>query len=161
MSAYGSIDVLRDADRFVTERDGITTRHLLSFGGHYEPARTSIGPLIAHNDERLAAGHGYPSHRHSGVEIVTWVVSGRLLHSDGAGGRTVLEAGSVQVLSAGSGVVHEERAADVPTRFIQMWLTLDAADAVPVHAAATAYDDLRSRLVPVARGGADAAGKVP
>jgi redox-sensitive bicupin YhaK (pirin superfamily) len=158
VTGYESIAVLRAGDRFVSERDGVTTRHLLSFGDHYDPSRTSYGPLIAHNDETLAPGAGYALHRHSGVEIVTWVVSGRLVHTDDAGIETALTAGTVQALSTGCGMGHAERSIDEPTRFVQMWLSGGDVDARPHYRAAHVNDvDLRSRLVPIAGGPTTAA----
>jgi redox-sensitive bicupin YhaK (pirin superfamily) len=156
----------RSAERFTTVGDGVRTRHLVSFGDHYDPARTSLGPLIAHNDEVVEPGSGYAPHRHRGVEIVTWVVAGRLVHRD-RDGEAVLVAGGAQVLRAGSGVEHEETggsmdaADDDPltaprplgaTRFIQMWLPSD--EAAPPHHSTAHFDDasLRSRLTAVAAG---------
>jgi len=167
MAAHERVLVRRSAERFTTVGDGVRTRHLLSFGDHYDPELTVLGPLVAHNDEVVEPGSGYPPHRHVGVEIVTWVVSGRLVHRDPTG-EAVLERGSAQLLSAGTGVMHEEAggAMDVgdddpltaprplgATRFIQMWLTSDDPEAGPRHSVAQ-FDDatLRTRLVPIASG---------
>jgi quercetin 2,3-dioxygenase len=165
MAARDHVLVRRSAERFTTVGDGVRTRHLLSFGDHYDPDLTALGPLIAHNDEVVEPGCGYPPHRHVGVEIVTWVVSGRLLHRDPAG-EAELGPGSAQLLSAGSGATHEETggSADVgrsdpitaprplgATRFIQMWLASDQVDEGPRHEVAR-FDDatLRTGLVPIA-----------
>jgi redox-sensitive bicupin YhaK (pirin superfamily) len=173
VAAQDLVRVRRSAERFTTVGDGVRTRHLLSFGGHYDPTQTTLGPLIAHNDEVVEPGSRYAPHRHRGVEIVTWVVSGRLLHRD-PNGEALLEPGSAQLLRAGSGVVHEEIATAVDasdpdavdgdpltaprplgaTRFVQMWLSAEDASA-PQHTFAR-FDDaeLRSRLVPIAAGSA-------
>jgi redox-sensitive bicupin YhaK (pirin superfamily) len=167
MAAHQRVLVRRSAERFTTVGDGVRTRHLLSFGDHYDPDLTALGPLVAHNDEVVEPGSGYPPHRHVGVEIVTWVVSGRLLHRDPAG-EADLGPGSAQLLSAGSGVTHEEAggSADVgdddpvtaprplgATRFIQMWLASDEVEGRPRHSVAR-FDDatLQTRLVPIASG---------
>jgi quercetin 2,3-dioxygenase len=158
VTTAGEVRVQRSADRFVTVGNGVRTSHLLSFGDHYDPSRTTIGPVIAHNDEIVDPGAGYALHRHRGIEIVTWVVAGRLAHRDSAG-EGVLGPGSAQLLGAGSGVDHEETAAIAdgrvtsPTRFIQMWLAADRPDSEPRYASAQ-FDAaaLRSQLVPVAAG---------
>ncbi|MGN6252420.1 MAG: pirin family protein [Marmoricola sp.] len=117
------LEVRRAAQRSRTDGAGRTTRHGLSFGSHYDPLNVAFGPLVAHNDERLEPGAGYPDHRHVDTEIVTWVVSGALRHHDDRGHTAVVAAGSVQVLRAGAGVVHSEvAAAGGPTRFVQSWL---------------------------------------
>jgi redox-sensitive bicupin YhaK (pirin superfamily) len=170
VAGQSAVSVRRSAERFTTVGDGVRTRHILSFGGHYDPALTAFGPLIAHNDEVAEPGSGYAPHRHRGVEILTWVVAGRLVHRDPAG-ETVLGPGSAQLLSAGSGVTHEEMGGSMEswaapldddpltaprplgaTRFIQMWLAADSSEP-PRHQAAQ-FDDaeLRSRLVPIVAG---------
>jgi quercetin 2,3-dioxygenase len=162
VTATGSVLVRRSAERFETVGDGVRTRHLLSFAEHYDPALTSLGPLIAHNDEVVEPGAGYASHPHRGVEIVTWLVAGRLIHRE-SGGEAILGPGSAQVLSAGSGARHEELAGPTatsePTRFVQMWLRSDDPDAGPRHTTAR-FDDyeLRTRMVPIAAGEAALAG---
>lgn len=111
------------------------TRHSFSFGADYDPARLEFGPMVCHDDHLLGPGRGFDTHRHSGLEIVTWVVTGTLRHTDSTGPTTVVPAGSVAVLSTGDGVEHSEIAADRgPCRFVQVWLR--AADT----GSATGYD---------------------
>jgi redox-sensitive bicupin YhaK (pirin superfamily) len=104
-----------------------TTRHSFSFGAHYDPANLGFGPLVAHNDDEVAPGGGYPDHPHRDLDIVTWVLDGALLHTDSLGHRSVLGPGTVQVQSAGSGIRHAETVErdSGPTRFVQAWLRPD------------------------------------
>lgn len=128
------IEVRRAADRFLTEADGRSTAHSFSFGEHYDPGNLGFGALIAHNDELLDVGAGYDAHVHRDTEIVTWVLSGALQHSDDLGHTSTVVPGQVQVLSAGSGVTHTEtNAASIPTRFIQTWLRPDEAGGPPAY----------------------------
>lgn len=141
MHPLPTIEVRRAADRATTAVPGIETRHSFSFGRHYDPADTGHGLLVAHNDERVVAGHGYPPHLHRDLEIVTWVVSGTLRHEDDQGGSRVVGAGSVQVLSAGSGVRHAElndAGAGPEVRFVQMWLRPSSVGTPPAYAVAAA-----------------------
>jgi redox-sensitive bicupin YhaK (pirin superfamily) len=108
-------------DRFVTRETGRRTRHSFSFGSSYDPERVSFGPLIALNDDLLAAGVGYDAHEHADVVVVTWVVSGALVHED-KGGIVTQRAGELAVTRAGTGITHSERAGDRATRFVQAWL---------------------------------------
>lgn len=129
-----SLHLYRAGDRFLTEADGRSTRHLFSFGPHYDPSRLGFAAMVAHNDETLPPGTGYPEHRHSELEIVTWVVSGALRHTDGAGRTALLLPGDVQRISAGTGIVHAEQAeSSVETRFLQTWLRPDQAGRVPAY----------------------------
>ncbi len=122
-----TVEIRRGTARFVEREAGRQTRHAFSFGSDYDPERVSFGPLVCHDDHLLGPGTGFDSHRHSDLEIVTWVVSGALRHVDSWGGESVVRTGSVAVLSTGSadagGVEHSEHATDDgPCRFVQMWL---------------------------------------
>jgi redox-sensitive bicupin YhaK (pirin superfamily) len=134
-----SVEIRRGTDRYLTRGEGHFTRHSFSFGGHYDPENVAFGPLVCHDDHRLAAGTGFDDHPHRDLEIVTWVLSGSLRHTDSAGHSGEVGPGSLQVLSAGSGVTHAEIAGpDGPARFVQAWLTPDrpggdpSYDVVPV-----------------------------
>lgn len=147
-----TIEVRRATDRFTTETEGRTTRHSFSFDRHYDPANLGFGLLLAHNDDRLAAGCGYAPHRHRDVEIVTWVLAGTLLHDDAEGHRGAVRPGLVQSLSAGRGVEHSEVAdAGGPVRFVQVWLPPDEPGATTRYRLADP-GDLTGALVPVASG---------
>lgn len=122
-------------DRYVTAAEGRTTFHSFSFGSFYDPANLGFAAMIAHNDENLPPGTGYPDHPHSDVEIVTWVLEGALRHTDDSGASRVLLPGDVQRTSAGTGIVHAEvTEPGVTTRFLQTWLRPDVAGAVPSSA---------------------------
>jgi hypothetical protein len=94
--------------------------------------------MVAHNDETLPPGTGYPDHPHSELEIVTWVLDGALRHTDTAGRTGVLGPGEVQRISAGTGIVHAETTEPgVETRFLQTWLRPDEAGRTPSYGVAT------------------------
>lgn len=118
-----SVEIRRGTDRYLTRGEGYFTRHSFSFGPHYDPENVSFGPLVCHDDHRLRAGAGFPDHPHADVDIVTWVLSGSLSHTDSEGHAGVVRPGSVQVLRAGSGVTHAEIAGpEGQVRFVQAWL---------------------------------------
>jgi redox-sensitive bicupin YhaK (pirin superfamily) len=121
-----TIEVRRAADRFVTRAQGRTTWHSFSFGAHFDPDNVGFGALVAHNDEQLPAGTGYPDHPHRDVEIVTIVLEGALRHTDSDGRTGVVVPGEVSRTSAGAGIVHAEvTEPGVTTRFVQTWLRPD------------------------------------
>lgn len=126
-------------ERFVTAGEGRETRHSFSFGPHYDAANLGFAGLVCHNDDRLAPGSGYPDHLHQEIEVVTWVLTGALAHRDSTGSSGVLVPGQVQVMSAGSGVVHSEYAEPGagPTRFVQTWVRPAAWGAAPAYASAS------------------------
>jgi quercetin 2,3-dioxygenase len=118
-----TVEIRRGSTRSVEREPGRVTRHSFSFGADYDPTRLSFGPMVCHDDHLLGPGRGFETHRHSGLEIVTYVVSGSLRHTDSTGSVSVVPAGSAAVLSTGDGVEHSEFAtADGPCRFVQVWL---------------------------------------
>lgn len=132
------IEVRTAAGRFATHAEGRSTYHSFSFGSHYDPGNVGFASLVAHNDERLPPGTGYAEHPHADTEIVSWVLDGALRHSSTVGS-AVLGPGSVQRLSAGSGVRHSE-VSDHPqltTRFVQTWVRPDESGLRPAWDSAT------------------------
>jgi len=153
-----SIEVRRAGSRFTTTAPGRVTRHSFSFGAHYDPSNTSFGSLVCHNDDLVQPGSGYDDHPHRDLEIVTWVLSGELSHRDDAGRSGVVTPGRIQVMSAGSGVVHAEvvEPGAGPTRFVQTWVLPDEPGGAPSYDSATVTPG--DAWLPVASGGrADAA----
>lgn len=125
----------------MTRSDGVVSRHSFSFGSHYDPGNVRHGVLVAHNEEELLPGAGYGDHTHRDAEVVTWVLEGRLAHRDSSGNSGVLVPGTVQRMSAGTGVVHSERNARTAApgaagsvRFVQMWVQPDRPAAAPSYA---------------------------
>jgi redox-sensitive bicupin YhaK (pirin superfamily) len=123
VEAVVRVELRPSGSRFATVADGVVSRHSFSYGPHYDPDNVAFGVLVAHNDDTLAPGAGFPSHSHRGVEIVTWMIDGELSHHDDTGGRRVLRPGMAQRLSTGTGVVHSERnAGTADARYVQMWV---------------------------------------
>ena len=118
----GRAVIVRSAERGSTVAGWLDSRHSFSYRGAYDPANTHFGLLLVCNEDRLAAGAGFAEHPHRDVEVVTWVVSGRLAHADDAGHRGEARAGVVQRMSAGGGVRHSEHAVGGPAHYVQMWL---------------------------------------
>ncbi|KRB78362.1 hypothetical protein ASE01_03555 [Nocardioides sp. Root190] len=132
-----TVEIRRGSSRFTEREAGRLSHHSFSFGAHYDPERLSFGPIVCHDDHLLGRGNGFAEHAHEGLEIVTWVVSGSVVHTDGTGASAVLGTGECGVLSAGAGVRHTELAGpDGPARFVQVWLTPDDASGEPTHATA-------------------------
>jgi redox-sensitive bicupin YhaK (pirin superfamily) len=156
------IDVHRAADRFLTRTDWLTSRHAFSFGEHYDPDNVGHGSLLVSNDEVVASGRGFDDHPHRDTEIVTWVLSGSLVHEDSAGHRGTVYPGLAQRLTAGAGVVHAERndayrldptRPAEPVHYVQMWVRPDVSGGAPSYQQRE-FDlgDLAADWLPVASG---------
>jgi redox-sensitive bicupin YhaK (pirin superfamily) len=114
----------RQAQRHHFTNDWLSAYWHFSYDQYYDPERISFGPLRVFNDDTIRPRSGFPMHGNREMEIVTVVLSGTLEHEDNQGNRAVLEAGEVQVMSAGTGIVHAERnpSTTVPLRVLQMWI---------------------------------------
>ena len=104
-----SVEIRRGTGRFLTRGEGHFTRHSFSFGAALRPGqRRASARWSATTTTCSGPGAGFDDHPHRDLEIVTWVLTGALQHSDSEGHTGVVRPGEVQVLSAGSGVTHAE-----------------------------------------------------
>ena len=86
----------------------LNARHHFSFGGYRDPRRMGFGRLRVWNDDEIAPGTGFDPHPHRDMEIVTYVREGAITHQDSLGNEGRTEAGDIQVMHAGTGIVHAE-----------------------------------------------------
>ena len=100
------------------------SKHTFSFADYYDPSRVGFGALKVINDDHVEGGHGFGSHSHKNMEIVTIPLSGTLIHENNMGNKSTISAGDIQVMSAGTGVTHSEMNAskDTPVKFLQIWI---------------------------------------
>jgi redox-sensitive bicupin YhaK (pirin superfamily) len=89
---------------------------------------------------------GFPNHPHRGFETVTYMLQGRMRHRDSAGHEGLLLPGSVQWMTAGRGLVHNEmpEQEEGAMEGFQLWLNLPARDKM----CAPWYRDFASRALP-------------
>lgn len=110
----------------------LKSTHHFSFAHYYNPARMGFGKLRVINDDWVAAGTGFPAHPHSNMEIISIIRSGAMTHQDSTGNKGVTEAGEVQVMSAGTGIVHSEyNRSSEPLTFYQIWLETNKNNIAP------------------------------
>ena len=111
----------------------LKTNHTFSFAGYYNPDRIHFGVLRVLNDDIIAGGTGFGTHPHDNMEIITIPISGALEHNDSMGNHGVINAGDVQVMSAGSGIEHSEYNAndEIDASILQIWLFTKTKDVEP------------------------------
>jgi redox-sensitive bicupin YhaK (pirin superfamily) len=114
----------RAEERGVSEHGWLSSRFSFSFADWYEPTRMGFGALRVINDDVIAPSSGFGAHSHRDMEIITIVTSGTVTHKDSIGNIGTVPAGDVQVMSAGTGVVHSEYndSATEPLTLFQIWI---------------------------------------
>lgn len=98
--------------------------HSFSFADYNDPAHVRFGPLRVINEDIVQPGQGFGMHGHRDMEIVTCILSGTLRHRDSMGNGEDIRAGEMQVMRAGSGVMHSESnpSPDEPVHLLQIWI---------------------------------------
>jgi redox-sensitive bicupin YhaK (pirin superfamily) len=128
--------IRRARERGHFDHGWLDTYHTFSFGDYDDPEYRAFRALRVMNDDRVAPGTGFGMHGHRDMEILTYVLSGALEHSDSLGHTEALRAGEVQQMTAGSGIRHCERnpSQSEPVHLYQIWLLPDRAGHEPRYA---------------------------
>ena len=148
------IKIIHSNQRHFSDFGWLKTYWLFSFSDYFDPENIQFGALRVFNDDVVAPGTGFPTHPHREMEIITIVLSGAVTHADSMGNKTVIRAGDVQRMSAGTGLTHSEfNLENEPVHFFQIWIYPDEPGLSP------SYDQLsfspeqwKNRLLPVASG---------
>lgn len=138
----------RADERGVGEHDWLSTRYSFSFANWYEPTRMGFGALRVLNDDKINGRNGFGAHGHRDMEIITIVLSGTLTHQDSMGNTGTIRAGEVQVMSAGTGVVHAEfNDDDEELTLFQLWIQSDQNGHEPRYAQRAFPTDAKETLL--------------
>lgn len=110
--------------RGLADHGWLKSQHTFSFGGYYNPERINFGALRVLNDDTVSGGMGFGEHPHDNMEIISIPLEGKLQHKDSMGNVASIEAGEIQIMSAGTGIYHSEYNAekDKTVKFLQIWL---------------------------------------
>ena len=127
------IKITRSEEHFQNKLDWLDTTHHFSFGEYFDQNKMNFGPLRVFNDDTIAPGKGFDFHQHHDMEIVTYVIDGSLEHKDSIGNTGIIEAGEVQRMTAGSGIMHSEynHSKTDPLRLLQVWIFANKKNLTP------------------------------
>ncbi len=127
-SRFEGKKILHKADsRGYFDYGWLKTYHTFSFSSYYDPERVNFGMLRVLNDDSIQGGQGFGTHPHNNMEIVTVPLEGALAHKDSTGGEGVIYPDEIQVMSAGTGILHSEfnHLNDGTTKLLQLWIFPD------------------------------------
>ncbi|MDR0908100.1 MAG: pirin family protein [Rikenellaceae bacterium] len=127
------MEIYRADSRGGANHGWLLTRHTFSFANYYDPKRIHFGALRVVNDDTVAPGEGFDMHPHNDMEIVSIPLEGTLEHRDSMGNVSVISKGEVQVMSAGTGILHSEyNYSDTDlVKFLQIWVFTRQKDLTP------------------------------
>jgi len=143
------ITIRKSEDRGYTDAGWLRSNATFSFGAYQDPNFVGFRVLRVLNEDRIAPGKGFGPHSHRDMEILTYMVEGRLAHRDSLTGPHVLGRNELQAMTAGDGIVHSEFNASEtePSHSLQIWIDPRAEDLTPSYQqVAFAPQDKRGRL---------------
>lgn len=134
--SYGRAKLMairQSRERKFFDHGWLRTYHTFSFASYYDPKFMGFRDLRVINEDRVDANHGFPAHSHRDMEIISIVLDGELAHKDSMGNESVLHTNEIQVMSAGTGIVHSEfnPSKTHPVHFLQIWIEPDTTGIEP------------------------------
>jgi redox-sensitive bicupin YhaK (pirin superfamily) len=145
----------RASDRGHANHGWLDAHHSFSFANWYDPEKIHFGMLRVLNDDIVAPGQGFGMHPHNDMEIITIILKGALEHKDNMGNGSVIRPGDVQVMSAGSGVLHSEfnPSSSEEVNLFQLWIFPKEKGIKPRYDQKTFSPDLRKNSVQLVASG--------
>lgn len=121
------------SERGIANYGWLFAQHTFSFGRYFDPRHTGFSDLLVLNDDVIQPKTGFDIHPHNNMEIFTYVLDGELSHEDSMDKSTVIKRGDVQMMSAGTGILHREfnGSNDASVHLLQIWLVPNRREVSP------------------------------
>ena len=142
------------ADRGTKDSGWLRSNFFFSFSSYTHPLKSAFGTLMAFNDDYLQPGKGFGIHPHINMEIISVLLKGKMNHKDTMGYNNVIEEGGVQIMSAGSGLKHEEyNVGEEEVNFLQIWIYPKLQNIIPRYQFRSfPLEQRKNRLVTIVSG---------
>ncbi len=125
----------RAAERGHFDHGWLDTYHTFSFGEYFDPDHMQFRALRVMNEDRVLPREGFGMHPHRDMEILTYVLSGELQHRDSMGNGSIVRAGELQRMTAGTGIFHSEQnpSSREPVHLYQIWILPEQRGLAPSY----------------------------
>lgn len=143
------ITIRKSEDRGFADHGWLKAKHTFSFARYVDRRHMSFRALRVMNEDVVAPGAGFGEHPHDNMEIVTYILSGKLAHKDSMGNVATISPGEVQRMTAGEGLTHSEfnHSKTEPVHLMQIWLYPNQENLTPGYEQkAFAIEDRRDQL---------------
>jgi len=130
----------------------LDTYHTFSFGMYHDSSRMHFGMLRVLNDDIVIGGAGFGKHGHDNMEIISIPLKGSLAHTDSTGNEGIISTSDVQIMSAGTGIMHAEYNASESelVNFLQLWIFPKERNIEPRYDQMRFdHDKLKNQLCPI------------
>ncbi len=127
------ITLRKSSERGYAHHGWLESWHSFSFADYHDPAHVHFGPLRVINEDIVQPGTGFDTHGHRDMEILTYVLDGTLRHRDSMGNAGDIRHGEIQLMRAGTGVLHSEfnPSGNETVHLLQIWVLPDQQGLAP------------------------------
>ena len=128
------INIRREENRGHNNFGWLDTKYTFSFNDYYDERFMGFRDLRVINEDFIEPRRGFPQHGHRDMEILTYVISGDLSHSDSMGNGTTIRPHEIQRMTAGTGVRHSEASSETDkTHLLQIWILPEKQNLPPSY----------------------------
>ena len=118
------VKIRKAEERGQGEHGWLHARFSFSFADYFDANHCGFRTLQVMNNDVIEPNSGFPMHPHQNAEIFSYIIKGQLKHEDSMGNGSIIRAGELQYMSAGSGIYHSESnpSLDESTELYQIWM---------------------------------------